>query len=251
MLLTIYLAALALNIMGNGGGAVGADPVSFALNLLLNLGFAVGAACVWWVLTRCTRMHRLADSGYDEPANSDDGTSRDLTPWLNLAAIAVLLALVAVAVSQFLLLGLAIVGLFFRPGLGPWLNRATRVALLLASLALGLMLADAMPVNDVPLVDHVEWWHGLILGAVAFGAQIVVALPLTRKMPSRDRVFIAFSQQSGITAIILALLLERSFAGTVAVVAPAIIVVNILHVCSTAVFTSAINMYWLHAVRRL
>lgn len=229
MLLTIYLAALALNAMGESGGLVGTDLVSFAWQLLVNLGFAAAAAIVWWVLTRIAGMPRLSDSD-DEQSASDEDRQTGLPPGLNWVAVVVLAALVVVAVWQFLILGLAIAGLFFRPRLGPWLNRATWVALLSASLMLGVLL-----------LGHVAWWHGLWLGVTAFAAQIVVALMLTRKLSFQDRGFLALSQQSGITAIILALLLERSFAGTVAVVAPAIIVINILHVCGTAVFARMIQ----------
>ncbi len=227
MLLTIYLAALALS--GNLG-LVGADLMSFSWNLLANLGFAAAAAIIWWVLSRIAGMPKLSDSDSDEQVDSDDGKKTGLPPGLNLVAVVVLATLVIVAVWQFLILGLAIAGLYFRPRLGPWLNRATQVALLLASLMLGVLL-----------LGHVAWWHGLWLGVAAFAAQVVVALTLTRKLSFPDRGFLALSQQSGITAIILALLLERSFAGTVAVVAPAIIVINILHVCSTAVFSKIIQ----------
>ena len=40
---------------------------------------------------------------------------------------------------------------------------------------------------------------------------------------------IAFAQQNGITAIILALLFETYYSGTVAIVAPAIITINLLY----------------------
>ena len=43
------------------------------------------------------------------------------------------------------------------------------------------------------------------------------------------------SQQNGITAIILALLLETVFPGTVAIVAPAILVISVLHLTSNTV----------------
>ena len=73
-----------------------------------------------------------------------------------------------------------------------------------------------------PIRAH-PWWS---LGT----AQIVVALLLTiPKVWRGDRARLALGQQNGLTAIILALLLEPNFPGTIAVVAPAIIVVNLLH----------------------
>lgn len=212
-LLTIYVATLALNMLGMKGGLAGADFESFALHLLANLAFAAVATIVWLLFTKRARVPILSDGAR--------------LPWSqNLVAVIVLAALVAVAAWQFLMLGLAIAGLIFRPYLGPWLDRATQVALLLASVALGVLL-----------VDGVALLPGLLLGAAAFAAQMVVALILPLKLSRSDRGYLALSQQSGITAIILALLLEPSFPGTVAVVAPAILVINILHVCSTSAFT--------------
>lgn len=212
-LLTIYVATLALNTLGMKGGLAGADFGSFVLHLLANLAFAAVATIVWLVFTKRARVPMLSDGAR--------------LPWSqNLVAVIVLAALVAVAAWQFLMLGLAVAGLIFRPCLGPWLDRVTRVALLLASVALGVLLVDGV----APL-------PGLLLGAAAFAAQIVVALILPFKLSRSDRGYLALSQQSGITAIILALLLEPSFPGTVAVVAPAILVINILHVCSTSAFT--------------
>ncbi|NUR64455.1 MAG: hypothetical protein HOQ47_01735, partial [Streptomyces sp.] len=52
--------------------------------------------------------------------------------------------------------------------------------------------------------------------------------------PARDRVSLSLSQQNGITAIILALLLEPALPQAVAVIAPAILVVNLLHLGSNA-----------------
>lgn len=214
--LTIYVAALAL---GTKGGLVGADLGSFALHLLANLALAAVAAIVWLVFTRRAGIPMLSD-----------GTK--LPRRQNRVAVVVLAALVAVAVWQFLMLGLAIAGLFFRPYLGPWLNRATRVALLLASVALGMLLMDGMALLP-----------GLLLGVTAFAAQMVVAAALPRELSRSDRGYLALSQQSGITAIILALWLERSFVGIATVIAPAIIVINTLHVCSTSVFTGVLTWH--------
>jgi hypothetical protein len=57
---------------------------------------------------------------------------------------------------------------------------------------------------------------------------------VARRLPARDRWYLACGQQNGITAIILAVLLEPVFPGVVAVVAPAILVVAILHDLSNA-----------------
>jgi hypothetical protein len=44
-----------------------------------------------------------------------------------------------------------------------------------------------------------------------------------------DRVRLALAQQNGVTAVILALVFERSLDGFVAVVAPAIVTINVIH----------------------
>jgi hypothetical protein len=79
------------------------------------------------------------------------------------------------------------------------------------------------------LIDGVQIWRGISLGIAAFAAQIVAAALLTIGMPRPDRWHLAFAQQNGITAIILALTLQIQFDGVVAVVAPAIITANLIH----------------------
>jgi NhaP-type Na+/H+ or K+/H+ antiporter len=131
----------------------------------------------------------------------------------------VLSLLLAVAASAFWMLGIAIVGLFFRPAIERLLERAITWALHIAAIMVGLLLIGGLSIGPA-----------IILGVVTFVAQIIAGMALTGGLPMRDRLHIAFAQQNGITAIILALLFEQSYAGTVAIVAPAIIVVNILHV---------------------
>ena len=75
----------------------------------------------------------------------------------------------------------------------------------------------------------------MTLGFAAYGAQIVVGFLLTNKLEMRDRLHIAFAQQNGITAIILSLLFETYYPGTVAIIAPAIIVVNTIHVIANII----------------
>jgi hypothetical protein len=79
------------------------------------------------------------------------------------------------------------------------------------------------------LVGGIDLAAGLILGAAAYGAQIVVGAVLTRKLDRVDRISLALGQQNGVTAIILALSLEPMFPRAVGLVAPAIVTVNCLH----------------------
>ncbi|MET8053576.1 hypothetical protein ABZU75_38940 [Streptosporangium sp. NPDC005286] len=52
---------------------------------------------------------------------------------------------------------------------------------------------------------------------------------LTHGLPLIDRVHLGLAQQNGVTAVILALVFERDFGGFVAVIAPAILTVNLVH----------------------
>ncbi|SCL35539.1 hypothetical protein GA0074692_4118 [Micromonospora pallida] len=209
VLLTVYAAAWVWPLVPADPAAATAPPhtgfESFGLSLVQNLALAAVAALVWWGTERLRRWVR--------PGR--------LVTALQLVALA---GLAAFAVWQFLMLALAVAGLFYRPPLGAVLDRLTQVAFLAASFALGLVLVGGIS----PLA-------GAVLGLAAVGAHVVVALLVGRRLPRSDRVDVLLGQQNGITAIILALVLERQFVGTVAVVAPAILTVNVLHALTNGV----------------
>lgn len=125
----------------------------------------------------------------------------------------------SLSILYFLMLGIALIGLFLRP---------TKVAGLLDHAIVGA-LAVAATLLGILLVPGLDIWRGVALGVAAYAAQIVVGFLLTRGLPGKDRWHISFAQQNGITAIILALFFETIHPGTVAIVAPAIIVINGLH----------------------
>lgn len=135
-------------------------------------------------------------------------------------AIYILLAVAfSLSVWQFMMLAIALVGLIVRPPrIAPVIDQAITWALRAAAVLLGVLL-----------IGGISLWKGIALGVMAYAAQIIVGFLLTRGLPEKDRWHIAFAQQNGITAIILALLFESVQPGTVAVVAPAIIVINSLH----------------------
>ncbi len=135
-----------------------------------------------------------------------------------MATYVLLLGSLSVAAYFFLMLGIAIIGLFLRPNIEKTIAKTVEVALMLAAVLLGMLLVYGINLSG-----------GLVMGAAAFGAQILVGFLLTFGLSKKDRVHIAFAQQNGITAIILALLFESSYPGTVAIVAPAILVTNTLH----------------------
>jgi len=226
-ILAIYLSAVALNLkaadtaassdaFGTSDAASMLNELSTLLNGLLGNGLlVVSAAVVWFSLTWIGK--RKGCSITDGPGPKSRG--------LQTAGILTLAVAATVAVDNFLMLGLAAVGLFFRPGIEQFVSKATPVAFLIATFVLGLVLADG-----------VNLLSGLVLGSAAFGAQIVVGMLMARSLPFSDRARVALGQQSGITAVILALILETAFPGTVAVVAPAILVINVLHLISNTLF---------------
>lgn len=182
ILLTAYVALPALTGSGLGGPAAEASAGSTMLNLALNASMA-GA------VYGCVRL---------------------LRPGRTLMLLA-LPVLVVLAAAFGLLLGLAVLGLFFRPLSGRALDLLVTCAVLAAAFLLGAMLRDG--------VDLVE---GLLLGAAAYAAQIAVGLAITRRRPRRDRAVIALGQQNGLTALALALALEPSVPQAVRVIGVAV-----------------------------
>jgi hypothetical protein len=141
-----------------------------------------------------------------------------LTRTIRWVQYVLLIVALIVGVHFFWMLGIAFIGLFLRPPIERLVGRLTVLVLYLATIMLGLLL------------DHrISIVNGLLLGITAFCSQMVAALVLTRKLPRRDTVHLMFAQQNGITAIILALLLEPAYPGTVAIIAPAIFCINALH----------------------
>ncbi|RVX42987.1 sodium/hydrogen exchanger family protein [Nonomuraea polychroma] len=182
VVLSVYAATLAFSSDGIS--------VSHLADLGWNALFAAVAYAVW----------RLVRRG---PA------------WLiNTAAVAAVL----VGAWTFLMLAVAIIGLFLRLPDGRRLAQAVAVAFPLAAFLMGMLLVNGMAPAE-----------GMLLGAVAFCAQVLAAAALTWGLPVIDRVRLALAQQNGVTAVILALVFERSLDGFVAVVAPAVVTVNLLH----------------------
>ncbi|WP_367137563.1 hypothetical protein [Saccharothrix sp. HUAS TT1] len=209
VLLTVYITSFALR-----GGAVGGVG-SFAVNLVLNLALA-GVAYMLWTLVR-GRVRRAEAGG------------RAVRYAVRAVMVVAVLAVGFVAVQHALLLALALLGLFFRPNLGRWVDGLAEAGMFLAIAAVGLVLAAEF-----------SWalaGVGAVLGLAAYGAQAVVAFGLTAPKRWRgDRVRLALGQQNGLTAIILALLLEPAFPGSIAVVAPAVVVVNLLHAVANGAY---------------
>ena len=221
VLLTAYTAPFALRALNDSSGtsstsspdgiagAVGDDLLDYAAQLGWNAVLVAVAAALWLLLRRT----RGKDPAHWSPATQ-------------AVAVLLLLALIVTAGGYTLMLGVAVVGLFFRPpALTRHLGRISRGAYVTAAFTLGLLL-----------VAGVDLVYGLALGAAAYGAQIVVGSVLARNLDRVDRVSLALGQQNGVTAVILALSLQPVFPQAVAIVAPAIVTVNCLHFAANSLW---------------
>jgi NhaP-type Na+/H+ or K+/H+ antiporter len=208
VILALYAPLLVAQLTGvelgsiTGNADTNSNLIAYIRELGLNLLLAGGTLALWLVIRYYTK------NAYG---------------WVTLGLATSVYLLLAVSFSlsvlYFMMLGIALTGLFLRPPkLGKVIDYAIVWALRIATVLLGLLL-----------VGGISMWSGVALGVAAYLAQVIVGFVLTRGLPKKDRWHISFAQQNGITAIILALLFEPIHPGTVAIVAPAIIVVNGLH----------------------
>jgi hypothetical protein len=206
VLLTIYATGLALALSGEGRqstyGTGGQRLGEFAVNLGENAVFVAVAGLLWLAVRRLrgaapTRRRALA---------------------ADVTGLVLLAGLIAVGAWLFLMLGVAVAGLFFRPPVGRALQVGSRVAFYVATFGLGMLLIKGIDVGP-----------GLFLAGAAVGAHALVSVPISRGLTPRERAYLAAGQENGMTAVILALLLDRDFPGVVAVVAPAIAVIALIH----------------------
>ena len=133
----------------------------------------------------------------------------------NTFLILLLVACFVIAVTFKWMLGIALIGLFLRPNIKR-LPDLISVAFYIAILLLGFLL-----------VNGINWLNGMILALAALLSQVFVGFLLTRGLPRIERFYLAFAQQNGITAMILALLFETQLPETVSIVAPAILFINL------------------------
>ncbi|MFF7484611.1 hypothetical protein ACFZBC_03820 [Streptomyces luteogriseus] len=212
VLLTLYFSALALRYGAGpaGDGSAVTDTAAVFGDLLLNLGLFALVAALWWAAAVWLGHGRR------------HGTRR---PAADVVALALVVALILFAAQDMMVLAVALTGLLVRLGrFGAGLETAVALAFLAASAVLGVVLASG----------EVFLREGLVLGVSAFAAQLLVTLLISRllvrpRLTWPDLAHLGFGQQNGITAILLALALEPRFPGTVGVVGPAIVTVNLLH----------------------
>lgn len=190
-------------------GGLGGYFVETGINIL----FAAGIFILWRLMKRHSRASHYG-----------------VLVLVALGMYGLLIGALSVAVYYFWMLGIALLGLFMRPPIEKIIDGLLHWALSLAAILLGILLTNG-----------INLWPGILLGVVAYGAQVIVGFALTRHMPQKDRLHIAFAQQNGITAIILALLFETYYPGTVAIVGPAILVTNILYFGFNAVLDARLE----------
>ncbi|HSD55526.1 MAG TPA: hypothetical protein VLA92_00055 [Candidatus Saccharimonadales bacterium] len=193
------VTGVAWHPIGNTMQAAGIG--GYLLETVINLLFAGGIFVFWRLMRRHSKASNIV-----------------VVALVALGMYGLLVGALSVAVYYFWMLGIAVIGLFLRPPIEVFLSRIVTWALHMAAVMLGILLVNG--VNVVP---------GIALGLITYSAQIIVGMLLTKGLPGKDRFHIAFAQQNGITAIILALLFETYYPGTVAIVAPGIITINVLH----------------------
>lgn len=187
----------------SSGGFFGGNLSEFARNLVICLVFVALIFGAWYLGRHHNRGHR----------------TRVITGHAGTVTIGG--STIATAVRPGLMSSAALLGSLVRP---PFFERwggfiARRV------------LEGAMLLTGMLLSDGVNWSAGVMLGLTTFLSQMVVGFLLTSlvRLPMGDRVYLALAQQNGMTAVILSLLTEAMHPGTIAIVAPAILVANALH----------------------
>jgi NhaP-type Na+/H+ or K+/H+ antiporter len=174
----------------------------YLLETGVNLLFAGGIFVLWKLMKRHSRASNYV-----------------VVVLIALGIYGLLIGALSIAVYYFWMLGIAVVGLFLRPPIEKAIDFSLHWALSMAAVLLGILM-----------INGINVWGGVALGFAAYSAQIIVGLLMTKRLRLKDRLHISFAQQNGITAMILALLFETYYPGTVAIVAPGIITVNVLHV---------------------
>ena len=210
-LLTIYVAGWAASLPSSRPAV--SVPGGDILTPWVSLLGSAAVVLIAWALAvawRGQRQHWLA------PRRGNPLLRRQVP-----GAVA-LIVLVALATAWSAFLGIALCGLLFRPVATRYLEKVPQIAFTVAALIVGLVLSDSVAVIrdlDVNVLTTVA-----VLAVAAYAAHVLVSVPITRghDLPGRDRVRLALAQQNGITAVVLALILEERFPGTVGVVALAV-----------------------------
>jgi NhaP-type Na+/H+ or K+/H+ antiporter len=144
--------------------------------------------------------------------------------------------------------GSALFSLFCRPA---WLggrigDLMTKTAIYSATFLLGILLSGG-----------IDWTGGLVLGLATYASQIIIAWVVVGlsawitpkshagRFSVRDTWHLALAQQNGVTAIVLALVLEPSITIAVANISFAIVVINLMQFAANWGFDNLVEpKFW-------
>ena len=143
-----------------------------------------------------------------------------------------LLFIFIVSVYYGFMLAIAISALFVRPKLYIKVSHLVETAYIVSLIIFGTYL-----------VGSIDIAKGLALAFGAIISQVIVSLILTWKLDTNDRVYLAFAQQNGVTAVILSLLFANAIEGIVPIVAVAIVTINVFHMVSFGMIEKSLNHY--------
>lgn len=137
---------------------------------------------------------------------------------------------------QFIILGLVFANAIFLDGLLlsalialiikpkiilKWMGKVIPYILYIAVILMGMQLTHG-----------IQWSSAILLSISVVVSQVIVGWLLTRGLNMNDSLKICFAQQNGLTAMILALALSTQFPNLIAVIAPSIFIINLIHILS-------------------
>ena len=125
-----------------------------------------------------------------------------------------------------LFLGIAIVAIFLRPKIDKEINFLIKIALAYVSIIMGILI-----------VGGVNVYEGIILGILTVIAQFITSWILTKDLLFTDRIQLSIAQQSGITAITLAVYFSHFNNMIVGTISIAIITINSLYFILNYIYT--------------
>lgn len=205
VIIAFYVSSVLLEFSTFATGSFGLSSLSASsfdpIPLILNFAYNIGFATIFYLLSKINHVRKS----------------------LPVQTILLLVALI-MSILFNLMLGIALVGLVIRPHLlrneiEVFIQYGVTFSLYAATVLLGMLL-----INGASIID------GFQLALVTIIAQVIVALLIAFRFSKSDKLRLAFAQQNGVTAIVLSLLFEPSFPGTIATVAPAILIVNVFYI---------------------
>jgi NhaP-type Na+/H+ or K+/H+ antiporter len=192
VLLLLYLALPMVSVFLNGG-ILSLNLESYFYELFYNLSFALALFILFQFFKEYFKRYKILE-------------------------IFLLFLIFAGVVYLKLMLAIAIIALFFRPKIEKYIDKSIVLAFYLSTILLGILL-----INGISLEI------GLLLALFTVLSQIISSFILVNHFSKKDKIYLAFGQQNGITSIILSILIEGFYPGTIAIIAPAIFFINSIY----------------------